>query len=155
MCAWGGGVWGGGMGACAGAGGARMALKSMRKVLHGAHGNVKRSTIEGYIQQVLHQCLFRSLVYAKSCWKTKSRAYRAHGVIVLQLEKFEGTMLLSSQDSTYICGSSGQNLHTEKKLVYSKSLLPIQKEDIFDSAPKLFYVVKQNIRPIASKSILF
>ena len=76
-------------------------------------------------------------------------------VIVLKLEKFERNMVLCSRVHTYICGSSGQNFHIEKQLVYSQMLLRIQKEDIFDSAPKLFYDVIQNIRPFAAKSKYF
>ena len=60
-------------------------------------------------------------------------------VIVLMLDKFERTMVLCFRVHTYICGSSGQDLHTEKHFVYSKRLLRSQKEDIFDSAPKLSY----------------
>ena len=62
-------------------------------------------------------------------------------VIVLKLDKFERNMVLCSLVHTYICGSSRQSLHTEKQFANNKRLLRIRKEDIFDSAPKLFYDV--------------
>ena len=85
-------------------------------------------------------------------WKTKNGAETAHDVIAVKFKKFEKTMLFCSRVPTYICGSSGQNSHAKKQFVYSKRLLQIQKEDMFDSAPKLFYDVKQNTRTFAAKS---
>ena len=72
-----------------------------------------------------------AMAYVKSCRKTKNQTTKiAHDVIVLKLEKFVRTMLLCSRVPTYIyiCGSSGQNSHTEEQFVYSNGLLQIIKE---------------------------
>ena len=43
-------------------------------------------------------------------------------------------------------------IHTEEEVVYIKRLLRIQIEGIYNSAPILFYYVKQNIRLLAANS---